>query len=296
MGKKITALCWILSLAILLATPAAAAEMASPQEVGKYFGSEGYYKNGIRQRGDLSSFEGMTARPGDEIFFPLESWYFTWDKNSEERIPEMTPRDNQTLNLGVSVDYVEGQEAFDRIAVTSRENRLGILIDFADALVSFDPVKFQANCRLTVGGGEVPGGEFEVSGLFRNRKITVTSADRTVTLGKGRIAVGSHLQDLANVPFDLGCGVTLTADLLIAQQVYGHAENVSLAQDKEVMVKNPQIRQVVRVYSMGFAKGKVRLDPDRYGNIKVYGPMMSYLGTTRDALPLESVYYLAAEK
>ena len=297
MDKKITVLSWILILTVLMSTPAAALELAQPEEVSQRFASEGYFKNGTRLRGNLSSFEGMTvARPGDEIFLPLETWYFTWKKNSDQRLPQMTARDNQTLNLGLSVDYIQGEEVFERLTLTARDNQLGILIDFADTHLSFEPVKFQANCKLTVGGGEIPGGEFEVSGLFRNRQTTVINANRTVTLGKGRTAVGSHLQDLVDVQFDLGCGVTLTADLPIAQQVYAHAEDTPIPQDEDVMARSPQIRQVVRIWSMGFEKGTVRLDPNRYGNRKVYGPMLHYLGTTQDPLPLQSVYYLAAEE
>ncbi len=297
MRKTLTILSILLLFTLLFPLLAAALEPAGLEAVSDHFASEGYFKNGTRLRGDLHSFEGMlTTRPGDEIFLPLETWYFTWEKNADSYRPEMTAKQNQTLNLGLSVDVIEGEEAFDRLTITSREDKLGILIAFADAHPSFEPIQFKAECKLTQNGGEIPGGAFWVDGILRNRKTTVTGNLRTVTLGKGRQAVGGHTSDLADVMFDLGCGVTLTADLQIAQEVYAHAEDTPTQREREVMARYPQIKQVVRTQSLGFVGGRVQLDTITYGKMHVYGPLLNYLGTTDSPLPLERVYYLAAEK
>ncbi len=297
MRKSLAILSIVLVLTLLFPMAAAALEPAELEKVNDSFADAGYLKNGKLLRGNINSFERMTTiRPGDEIFLPLETWYFTWEKNSDGYRPAMTPKENKTLNLGLSVDFVWGEEAFDRIALTSREDKLGILIDFADTHYTFEPIEFKAECKLTQNGGEIPEGEFVVAGMLQNRRTTVNSNHRTVTLGKGRQAIGGHLNDLTDVAFDLGCGVTLTADLQIAQEVYAHAEDTPTAREREVMARYPQIKGVVRICSMGFVSGKVRLNTQAEAAMYVYDPLLNYLGTTKEPLPLEYGYYLAAEK
>lgn len=296
MKKKLLTLLLAVLLIAGLWVPAAADD-AALEGASAGFGSEGYIKNGRQTRGFIEDLSWMSStRAGDELFFPLYSWYFTWTKGANRPIGAITPQQDKTIGFGLSVAYLQGEEAFERITVTTRDNQMGILVDFVDSYPNFEPTEFEVECWLTAGGGQIDGCDFTIAGELRNRERYVVSAAGVVPLGVGRQAVGYHMQDLKDVSFDLGCGVTLTADLLIAQKVYAAAFDKPSPQDKDMLAANPGISRVIRIDQLGFTGGRVQIDTGEDGVMHAYDVMRGYLGTTDSPLRLERVYYLSKTK
>ena len=295
--KKI--LCLVLSVCFLCglaAVPVAAAEgdlsdYADITGLSDEFGWSGYSTNGgaVEKYTSIHDFAYLeSTRPGTTYFLPLTRDDFEWE---EDRGAPITMRTVNELGITLNLDYTRGNELFDTIKITEQNGQVGILIDFADIMLSVDKEEFEVDAQLLIDGTAYKGSAFSVRGTLANRGMPVYTYDTKCTLGVGRYAVG--YDNVRGVKFNLGEGVSITADIEFTDKFYGAAIARKGEIDQPALEQYPQIEKVIQVYTIGL-KGKVRIETEH--TYYVYDDTLVYLGTTDQEVVYRGKYYLATSK
>jgi len=290
MKKKLT--CLLAAALCLAAMPlGAGAYYTDITGLSDEFGEGGYSINSgaLEKYTALSDFAYLSnVAPGTTYFLPLRAKDFEWEGDERGHISADTVEE---LGFELDVYYERGDEALDAIKLAQKGSQVGILVDFVDEWPFVEEQSFSAKCSLIIGGVEYEGCEFRVRGTMSNREVLVDTYDTSCTLGVGRYAYG--FDNVKNVRFKLGAGVTVTSDITFTDKYYGAATRGAQEADKDVLAKYPQIKNVYYLDTVGLT-GSVTIESDEV--LYIYDSTLVYLGTTDQPVKFRTKYYTAGSK
>jgi len=282
-----------LVMALLAGVPALAAD-AEITGLSDNFGYGGYTVNGgeLKRGTSLRDWEYLgTVMPGAEYFLPLRRKDFEWGEDGAE-LP-INARYAQELGISLYTTIERGDTVIESLKLVERGGQYGILLKLEDTLVSVEKEEFDIRAKLLVFDTEYPDSQFRVRGSMTNNKVTVGAYTTSCSLGHGRYAFG--YDNMKNVRFDLGAGVSVSSDISLGEKLYGGARAAADDQDRAVLSKHPQIARTIHVETLNLT-GKVRIDPGELGVCHVYDDTLEYLGTTNQTLRMSGRYYLSPTK
>ncbi|MCL2068586.1 MAG: hypothetical protein FWH00_01685 [Oscillospiraceae bacterium] len=293
--KKAFIVILVIALSAGICNPAAAAfEQRYITGMGDDILSGGAYIDG-RRWGHLSGARELDelfhTRPDTELFMAFGARDFDWSGTGPR--PDITMDVIRRHNITVTCEThnENGVRILASVRIEEHNGLAGVMFRFADNVSSLEDVTFSLSGSVTVRSGGGGSANFTLGGTFRNRSVVVTRFSNAVTLGPGRVGVlsGGFIPP-ANVRYDIGAGVTLTATLdRFATRIYGVARDLPTPQN----IKNswPAVEKMITVETIEIANGRVLISLD--DTYYVYGPDMRYLGISNDSLPQMGRYYLS---
>lgn len=277
---------------------------------------EGLYNYG--QDGDPGD---ISIEPGEEIRIPLTADLFTWD-NNRRPLPREAVNLKELTRSGVQVrvrvsaggkalDYIQfDEDVFENtpFKVPGSNKPTGktayISVMFAEELVDVRERDFSFSVYLRTKDKDTETQVITLSGTISNRETSVGEGDATMDISDATVVLAED--NLSDIKFELGNGVTIDRNLIKGRKYYGTAKIVKaedFGKDDYWAEAYPDVILAVKLntVNMRFGKSLVKLDPKIFEDEEnkvyhVYGEDMSYYGTTKDELIYSDIYFISKKE
>ena len=244
----------------------------------------------IKDIGDLADLE---VRPGTEIRIKLTADMFL-DKDGETlsaSTGNVALRALTAANIKLQLVTPQGRNA-STILLKGDNSGSYISIDFAEGIQyvggSFDYSIYLANNNTRVNETLI-----HVKGKVLTDEFEISSGDYVDTSsGDGAKAIDSA----RGVSFYIGEGVTITINTTRGRTYYGVATTDTSTRFESVLRQYSSIADIYRLQTVGLKAAGNNVRIDLPGNYYVYNTYGKYIGTTSDALPYWTTYFISTEK
>ena len=225
------------------------------------------------------------------------------------RLPAALFADNQgvALNLAAGQEYVTDAqisagkvklhkafahgsdlvETIELVRTGDEGSPVAIVICMQRDFVSVAERNFECNLMLSVAGKRQPATAFKVAGKMTFKKIMLDADDSYVNLADGVVAEAREY--IRKIEVDLGNGITITTNMFQDKKYYGIARPADFG-DGVVNYDEIQAVYTLSTVNLKSAGNNVRIKWE--GEAWVCNAEGQYIGTTDQALPYSSRYYI----
>jgi len=247
---------------------------------------------GIRAMSDLANLRIM---PGNEIRIPLTPNMFLradgTPLGSESDI--LSAAAIRSGRITARTAGSSGDIAFVEIASTRSGSFISIEFDRTPTTQTR---RFNFSIFLHDGNSRRASTRIDIRGTMAAEIYDVDSRDSFMDISDGRVLRATT--NVRNMELYLGEDITVRANLTRGTRYAGIAlQNEYTERDELVLRRNPTVGNVYRLQTINLrgTGGTVRIDTGR-AIFYVYNTNGTYIGTTRENLPIWTTYYLSSRR
>lgn len=196
--------------------------------------------------------------------------------------------------IDVKTKISEGSKAIDKVEIKYNKDQTAYInIKFVEKYVSTKDLDFKFKVYLTSKKSRI-GNEAEFYGTLSNEKQDVAEDDDYVyTYDTPVFEAKAYIK---NLEIEVGNGVTINAKVFEGKKYYAQASQKVKSEDDATLTQYPDIDTIFYLDTIGLnsSGNTVKLDID--DKLFVYNADLEYIGTTADALPYSTKYYVASKE
>lgn len=243
---------------------------------------------------DLAALGDLSVRPGESLTIRLTANMFL----KQGGLPLGTAADTvssallDTTSIETRVVTARG-EGLATTDINTDRNGAFIEVAFAKSLANLNKT-FSYSVYLAQRGARRSATRINLKGRVKTDVIEVEAGTYWADTSNG-----DGIKPLANIrefEFDLGSNVSITRSVTRGRTYYGMASRDSLEIDAPLYTKYPDLIDVYRLQTVNMKTGGnivyLYLDDEYH----VYNSNGLYLGTSEDALPYWTTYYITTEQ
>lgn len=238
----------------------------------------------------------LSIQPGDELKIYLTANMFL-DNQGTRLSSTATHISRAQIRQGaVSIrrSTSSGSSAFESIAI--RYDKVGtyLSIRFVKEFVSVKDLDFSTAFYMVIGDKRKNDTKFTVAGTMAMETIPVYNGDDFVDISDGVVAEAE--ERVTGIDMYLGCDLTVNGNLTKGYKYFGICTNDITNADYAVIGNYPAVEDVLYVKSINIKSASKSVKIDRGNRFYVYDSYGRYIGTTGQALPYFTKYYLSSKK
>lgn len=247
-------------------------------------------KSGTIPIDDLSELE---IEPGDVIKIPLSGSLFLDSSGKPFTQANVSLSALNSGTVGVRTVFTRGQGSYTA-SLGGNKNGSYIKIEFDDGIY-LTPQKFSSYICLTKGGARKMTTRVNIIGELQTQAKELFMGDDYADISDGSFVTAKA--SIRNVELYLGDYCTITRNLVRGQSYAGTATADDInGQDVQVLDKYPAIQYVYKLKTVGLKTSGNIVTFDLDSKYYVYNANGAYIGTSNQALPYWTKYYLSDKK
>ena len=290
--KRCFALLLVLSLVVVLALPVYAADIKIAGINEAFFAGGDMQAAAEKITGE--QLTDLSLYAGGKIVVRLPAALFTDNQGIEFNLATgqeyVTDAQISAGKVKLHKAFAHGSdlvESIDLVKTGNEGSPVAIVIYMQQEFVSIAERDFECNLMLSIGGKRQPATAFKVAGKMTFKKIALNADASYVNLSDGTVAEAQEY--IRKIEVDLGNGITITTNMFQDKKYYGTARPSDFG---DGVVNYDEIQAVYTLHTVNLksAGNNVRIKWD--GEAWVCNAEGQYIGTTDQALPYSSCYYI----